>query len=328
VRTHRCWAQVVDPLNVWRAWREFAQGKQRRQDVAAFALHAETEVARLARELAAGGWRPRPYQLLRITDPKRRLVAAAPVRDRVVHHAVHRVVAPLLNRRFIHHSYACLEGRGVQRALLAAQGSMRRHRWRMHLDIRRYFYSIDRQRLRGLLVRSLPEPPLRALLDRILASGDDLYQRRDVVRWLGWEAPLPSGRGLPIGNLTSQWWGNLYLDGLDHHVCRLLRPGAYQRYMDDIVLFGAPAARLVEQRERIASWLAEHRGLTLKDPSAEPISTRRPFVYLGHRVTRTDIQLGRKARQRLRGRLAEHADDPARVAAAVRSYAALWTWGA
>ena len=151
------------------------------------------------------------------------------------------------------------------------------------------------------------------------------HLKRDAP-WLGWDAPRPPERGLPIGNLTSQWWGNLYLDGLDHFVTRTLRPGAYQRYMDDIVVLGDEGP-LLEARERIAAWLAEHRGLWLKDPGALPRSTFRPLLYLGHRVTREDIALGPKARQRLAARIRRHVRHPERAAAAVRAYGALWMWG-
>lgn len=164
MKTLRCWDRVIDPVNLWRAWREFASGKRRRPDVAAFDLDAAVHVVRIALQLASGRYRPGPYRLLRIADPKRRLVAAAPVRDRVVHHAVHRVVAPWWNRSFSEHSFACLAGRGSHRAVLRFRGEL--HRWRhvILLDMCAYFYSIDRAVLAGLLARRLPEPTLRDLL--------------------------------------------------------------------------------------------------------------------------------------------------------------------
>jgi hypothetical protein len=273
VRTWHGWDEIVAPLNVWRAWREFERGKRRRPDVAAFSLEAERHVLRLARELAAGTYRPGGYQLRRITDPKRRLVAAASVRDRVVHHALHRVLAPQVNRSFIEHSYACLPGRGSHHAVLAFLGRMREFRYVLQLDVRRYFYSIDRGVLASLLLPRCRESPLRALLRLLLDSGGTLYREPWVAEWLGWEAPAEPGKGLPIGNLTSQWWGNLYLDGVDHFCCRVLRVPAYQRYMDDITLFSDDRRELTAARERVVLWLRVERRLELKDPLARPVRT-------------------------------------------------------
>lgn len=320
MKSHRVWAELSSLDNVWAGWREFSKGKRRRPAVAWFYADAERQVLRLHRELATGAWAPRRLRILRINDPKRRIVAAAHVRDRVVHHAIHRVLAPRLNRRLIHHTYACLPGRGSHRAVLAFQRAMRKHRFVLQLDIRRYFYSIDRERLRAWLWHRLPEEELRGLLGRVLAHGSGLYRRPAVAGWLGWDGPNPRGRGLPIGNLTSQWWGNLVLDELDHRVCRHLRLGHYQRYMDDFTLFGQDRSALVGAREDLSRWLAVQRGLKLKDPAAMPQSTHRPAVYLGHRITRESIRLGPKARGRLPGNLGGAADDPERA----RAVAAAW----
>lgn len=324
--TLRAFDAIVDPLNLWGAWCDFARDKRRRPDVATFALDADLAVHHLALALSRGLYRPGPYRLIPIRDPKRRVVAAASVRDRVVHHALHRVLAPRFNRAFIDQSYACLPGRGSHRALLRFLGQVRRYRYALQLDIRRYFYSIDRTVLRGLLHRHLPEAPLRDLLDRILESGADLYRRPSLARWLGWDAPMPSGRGLPIGNLTSQWWGNLYLDGLDHFACRVVRVASYQRYMDDFTVFGDDRDALVATRDRLAGWLARERGLELKHPDALPERTDGRLDYLGYRVTRAGVTLGPKARERLPARLGAASGDPDRLRACVTAYGAAWSF--
>jgi RNA-directed DNA polymerase len=324
VRSLRAWEALISPLNLWRAWEDFARGKRRRRAVAAFSLEADRHVFALARALREGSWRPGPYRLLRIAEPKRRLVSAAPVLDRVVHHAVYRVLAPPLNRGFLPQSYACLEGRGAHRALLRYQGELRRWRYVVTLDIERYFYSIERERLRGLLERRLREAPLRALIGCILDSGEGLYQRPDVVQWLGWAGPGAPGRGLPIGNLTSQWWGNLYLDGLDHFVKRDLRIPSYQRYMDDFTLFGDDAGRLRGARDEIAAWLWSERGLRLKDAQARPARTDRAQRYLGYRVTRGGFWPGPKMRSRIHGQLVAAASSPVSLRQSLASLGACW----
>ena len=323
----RCWDRLVAPLTLWQAWRAFERGKRRRLDVAAFALDADRHVHALARELRAGRYQPGDYRLILISDPKRRVIAAAPVRDRVVHHAIFRTVAPRFERAFIDHSYACLPRRGSHRALLRFLDGARRHRYAMQLDVRRYFYSIDHEVLRELLFRHLPETPVRELLDRVVASSAGLYQRPDVVQWLGWEAPGRIGAGLPIGNLTSQHWGNLYLDALDHLACRELRLSGYQRYMDDITFFGDDRSGLIAARDRIRDWLRAERRLELKEPEARPRRTSERLSYLGYEVTRSGLRLGAKARGRIPARLSAACSDPRRLADTLGSYAAAWRFG-
>jgi RNA-directed DNA polymerase len=325
--TLRIWDELASPLHLWRAWGDFSRGKRRRSDVATFSLDADRHVHRLARELQVGAYRPGPYDLLFIHDPKRRIVAAAPVRDRVVHHAIHRLVAPRFEAALIEHTYACLPGRGSHRAVLRYLACARRFRYVLPLDVRRYYYSIDRTLLRGLLFRRLPEPATRTLLDRILASGAGLYRRRDVADWLGWDGPAPDGVGLPIGNLTSQWWGNFYLGGLDHFACRTLRVPSYQRYMDDFTVFGDDRGELLRIRDRLAEWLRVERRIVLKDPGARPLRTDGRLHYLGYTVSRAGVALGPKARERMRGNLAGAAADSERLRATVASYAAAWLFG-
>jgi len=323
MKSYRVWAMLSSDLNVWQAWRECERRKRRRADVAEFARDADRHVLRIAERLRAGTWRHGPYRLIRVIDPKRRLVAAASVADRVAHHAVHRVLAPRYNRRFIEHSYACQPGRGTHRALLAWIGRAQRWPWVLHLDMARYFYEIEHVRLRELMARAFPEPRVGALLDEIVSSGRGLYQHPDVVRWLGWPGPQPVGRGLPIGNLTSQWWGNVYLDGLDHFAQRTLRVPGYQRYMDDVSLFGQSRAQLLDYRHVVTDWLRQERGLRLKDPEAQPTSTHAPRTILGYRVSREGLAIGDKTRTRFRQRmLAGRVDD-----AGMQSTIAAWMFG-
>ena len=326
MKSLRGWDEVVSVENLWRAWCEFRSGRSRRPRVAGFALDADRHVHRMARLLAEESWRPGGYRLIRITDPKRRLVAAAPVADRVVHHALHRVVEPRMARSYIEQSYACLPGRGSHRAVLRFRGELRRWRFVMQLDVRRYFYSIDRARLRSLLEPRLREAPLRRLVNRILDSGSGLYREPRLTRWLGWDGPGRPGRGLPIGNLTSQWWGNLYLDGLDHHAKRALRVPSYQRYMDEFTLFGDDRAAMVDLREALAGWLQQERGLELKDPDAPARRCDRgEHRYLGYVVSRRGFQPGPKARSRLPERLsdaAERGEGP--LHDSVEAAAAMW----
>jgi len=297
---------VVSAANLWQGWREFRRGKRNRPSVRAFEPRADRHVQRLHRELASGIYRPGEYRLRAILEPKRRLVAAAPVPDRVVHHAIHRVLAPRLDRRLIDTTFACREGFGTHRAILAFVDALHRHRFVLLLDVRHYFLSIDRALLLGVMASRLKDTPLLDLLRTVAESGAGLYRRRGVPDLLSLEPSFPpDGCGLPIGNLTSQWWGNHYLDGFDHFVKRQLKVPHYQRYMDDLALFADSAPSLEKARDAAREWLWKERHLNLKNPAARPRSTQRIFTYLGYRVSRAGawptLAIFRRMQRRLTG---------------------------
>jgi RNA-directed DNA polymerase len=297
---------VVSSANLWQAWRQFRRGKRQRPSVRHFELDADRHVLGLRRELLAGSYRPGEYRLVPIREPKHRLIAAAPVRDRVIHHGVHRVLAPLLDPGLVGSTYACLEGRGGHRAVLAFVAALRRHRYVVMLDVRHYFLSIDRAILMDLMARRIKDRRLLGLLRTIADSGDGLYRSCGVPEFLGLEPGFPPwGCGLPIGNLTSQWWGNHYLSGLDHFATRELRLPRYQRYMDDLALFSDSRAALEEARGEIGAWLGRERRLRLKHPQARVRSTRGRFTYLGYRVARAGVEPTREALRRMQRRVSE-----------------------
>ncbi len=248
-----------------------------------------------------------------------------PVRDRVVHHAIHRVLAPWLDRSLVDHTYACLPGRGAHRAVLAFVGALRRYRYVVQLDIRRYFLSIHRPTLLALLARKVRDHRLLALFERILAGGTDLYRDPVIARTLGLELGFPpEGCGLPIGNLTSQWWANHYLSGLDHFVRRALHLPHTQRYMDDITLFSNHRGELAAARDACVGWLRAERQLALKDPQAQVRRTSGTFRYLGRRIRRGNIRLEGLRLARAEERLMRLARSDAE--AYERSWAAYQGW--
>lgn len=298
---------IAAPEPLLGAWRRYRSGKRRRPAVARFEFDAERRLLRLSESLLDQGYHPGTYRLLEIHDPKPRLIAVARVDDRVLHRSIYDVLAPRFNRSFISDSYACLAERGSHRAVLRFLELMRRHRYLLHLDIERYFPSVDHEILLShLLASRLRDRRLVALFETILASGDALYRRPRVVAFYG----TPEGgrpHGLPIGNLTSQWWGNLYLDGLDHHAKRELKVRGYLRYMDDIICFADDRATLRRWRSDIEAWLWENRRLRLNPRKGHIRSTELPQPYLGYRITRQGFDLGPKAIRRFRRQLVQRA---------------------
>ncbi|TWT46789.1 reverse transcriptase/maturase family protein [Botrimarina hoheduenensis] len=242
-RHKRLFDRVVSAGNLLGAARDALRGKRSRRPGAEFLLDLETELFALRDELASGAYRPSPYHYFTIHEPKERLIAAAPFRDRVVHHAVVRVIQPLFESRFIEDSYASRPGKGTHAAMRRASGFAQRFRYALKCDVRRYFPSIDHQLLLGLVERVIGDRRLLELIATIVDSHHDAVDQEWPRGGDLFDVRLRK-RGLPIGNLTSQFLANVYLNPLDHFVKHALRVKGYVRYLDDFLLFGDDRAEL------------------------------------------------------------------------------------
>jgi hypothetical protein len=269
--------------------------------VEAWWLRRETELAALRRELLSGDYLPGGYRFFEIFEPKRRLIAAAPFRDRVVHHAVCNLLAPVLERRFITRSFSCQVAKGTTAARETCRRLTNSHRYVLKCDVRKFFPNIDHQ----ILVQRLAEwvlcPGAGGLIRRIVASFRT-----------GLEATARP-RGLPIGNVTSQLWANFYLDGLDHWMTEKEQHGAYLRYTDDFLVFDDEKTRLWELHLGIIGQLAAVR-LKLAEPKSRLLATREGVPFCGFRFLpglRPRVLGATKRRFELRRRsLAQQRDYP------------------
>ena len=253
------WPQLVSFENLLAAYRKARLGKSRRPGVGEFSLQLEPELLQLQRDLQSEAYQPGTYRLFTIYDRKPRVIAAAPFRDRVVHHAVMQLIEPRLDRTFITDSYACRQGKGVHAAVDRYQAWCRTYRYVLKMDVRHYFPSIDHDLLKEKLRRRIKDARVLALLDRIIDGsphtdsacgyfpGDDLF------------TPLTRRVGIPIGNLTSQFFANLYLDDLDHFIKQALQIRPYLRYVDDMVVLDHDKLRLADIRAAVRDGLATDR---------------------------------------------------------------------
>ncbi|MCZ7674127.1 MAG: reverse transcriptase/maturase family protein [Chloroflexi bacterium] len=282
--------RVVSWENLLEAYRKAARGKRGKLAAASFEFGLADRLLDLQADLLAGSYQPGSYHHFVIHEPKRRLISAAPFRDRVVHHALCNIIEPLFEARFHPHSYANRVGKGTHRAVDQLQAYARQYRYVLRLDIRQHFPSLDHQILKDELFRVLPDEQIRWLIETILHSGEGvLRDEYDLVTFPG-DSPLDTSRprGLPIGNLTSQFWSNCYLNPLDWFVSRELGCAAYLRYVDDFALFSNNKKQLAQWRNRIIEFLAKLR-LTLHTRSAQalPVSDGIPWlgfvVYPSHR---------------------------------------------
>lgn len=280
------------------AWRA-ARGRRDRPEVARFLLDLEPQVLRLQAELAAGSYRPGDLATFVIRDPKVRTITVAPFRDRVVHQAVCAPLEPVFERLAIFDSHACRKGHGTSLAVERAQRHCRRHRYYLKLDIAGFFASIDHEILLDLLRARLREQELHSLLRSIVTQ------------------PIPGGppgRGLPIGHLTSQHLANFYLGAFDRWVVHDLRPGAYVRYMDDMVLFAAAKTELREMRAACEHRLADSLRLELKAAATRLAPAAEGLSFLGRRIFPGVIRIRRENLRRSLRRLRRRgcADDSVR----------------
>ena len=276
--------QICSFENLFLAFHDAARGKRGKPEVAAFEQDLEPNLFRLQEELLAQTYQPGPYTHFPIRDPKPRVISAAPFRDRVVHHALVQVIEPIFEARFIHDSYACRLGKGTHRALDRCQEFARQYPYVLQCDLVHFFPSIDHAILRGILAQPIADAQALWLVDRIIESGRDLPNRYPPAYFPGddlFAALRP--RGLPIGNLTSQFWANCYLNPLDQFVERELKCQGYERYVDDLLLFDDDKRTLWHWKAEIADFLV---GLRLwlhdRESTVYPVSNGIPF--LGFRI--------------------------------------------
>jgi len=277
--------KICNPLNLWRAYKDAARGKRYQSAAASYEYDLEKNLVELGEELTSEVYQPGGYHNFRILKPKRRLISAAPFRDRVAHHALMNVIEPLFERQFIFDSYANRKDKGTHAALDRCTYFLRRHEYVMHLDVRQFFPSIDHEILLLILSRTIGDKRVMKLAGKIISSGagvqageyemvyfpnDDLFAK---------ERP----RGLPIGNLTSQHWANVYLNELDQYAKRVMKCRAYIRYVDDVVLFSDDKAMLHEWRNEIVSFLQTLR-LTIHETKAQPRPVETGVSFLGFQV--------------------------------------------
>lgn len=289
--------------NLLLAARLASRGKRFRSNVATFALDLESELYQLQHELVSRTYRPGPYRAFLIRDKKPRFISAAPFRDRVVHHALCNIIEPIFDRSFLYDSYACRKGKGTHAAVDRASSYARRFRYVLKCDVEQYFPSIDHTILLDLIAERIWDEGALWLTRTILAGsnpqpnalryfpGDDLF------------APFERRRGIPIGNQTSQFFANVYLDKLDHYVKETLRVPGYVRYVDDVLVFDHDKHRLHEVRSIIEDFLMQLR-VRLHPRKCFVATVSSGFTFLGYRIfpthRRLDADNVRRFKRRLR----------------------------
>ena len=238
---------------------------------------------RLQRELRDVTYRQGGYRTFLIREPKPRYISAAPFRDRVVHHALTQVQEPIFERRFADQSHACRTGFGTHTALEAAARGSQAYPFVLQCDIRKYFPSIDHKILKSQLARVIKCAGTLNLASQII-DGSNQQETLDVY-FPGDDlfTPHERRRGIPLGNRTSQFFANVYLNELDQFILREIRPRSYCRYVDDFLLFHEDKAFLAEALRHVEERLAALR-LILHPGKSRVYRTADGVTFLGWRI--------------------------------------------
>ncbi len=283
-RTGNLLDEIAEPANLRLAFWKAARGKNSSADVVEYRSRLEENLAALREGILTGSVEVGRYHFFKIYDPKERDICAAAFSERVLHHALINVCEPVFEKRLIFDTYACRSGKGRIKALARAQHYARKHAWYLKLDVRRYFDSIDQVAMISLLERILKDEVVLALFKRIIGSH-----------------AVAVGKGLPIGNLTSQHFANLYMGELDHYVKEVLRAPGYVRYMDDFVLWADDKASLRQWFLEVTAFLGEKLKLKIKPPQINRTGQGMPF--LGCQLHAWHLRLDARGRKRFARKL-------------------------
>lgn len=277
--------RIAEPENLRLAFWKAARHKRQRVDCQTFAARLDTELLDMREGLLSGTIPVGNHRFFTIHDPKERRICAACFRERVLHHAIVNVCEPVLERGQIFDSYACRKGKGRTAAIRRAAGWARRNPWFLKMDVRRYYDSVVHATLLDMLDRLFKDRALMELFRRILA----VYETEP-------------GRGLPIGHLTSQHFGNLYLTGFDRWIKETKRFPCYIRYMDDLAIWDGGKDELNALRLEVEAFWMERLGLSL-NPRWQINRCAHGCEYLGYVLFPDRVRLNRRSRLRFKRKM-------------------------
>ena len=288
-RLGNVWDAITDKDNLRLAFQKAAKGRRKYAVVRRVEKKLDKFIDRLHDMLVSGNYKTGRYKSKIVYEPKRRTIHSLPFfPDRIVHHAILNVLSSYWDSLFIHDSYACRKGKGQHSGSLRCMRAVRRNKFVLKCDISKFYHSIPHDRLKAVVRKKLKDKRVLALLDEIIDSSSTC----DV---------LPEGRGIPIGNLVSQWLGNLYLNELDTLIKHKYHVKDYIRYCDDFILFSNDKAELQRLAWVVKTFCNDVLDLRLSKCELFPIS--HGVDYLGYRHFRGYILLRKSTAKRVKRRI-------------------------
>jgi len=305
------WADICVIKNLYRAWRDFSKGKKKREDVLVFESHLEDELWRLHTDLVSEEYRHGGYEKFFVHDPKRRMIHKATVRDRVVHRLLYNALLTVFHPRWLDCSFSCRPGFGQHRSLERVRRGLReatqdwsRECIALKCDIRKFFDSVDHGILERLLFLHLKDAPLRLMLSRVIDSFE-----------------TSSGIGLPIGNLTSQLFANVYMHELDWHAKHELKLRWYYRYADDMLVLCHSLDEVKRVCEKLEIFLSQTLRLFLHPKKVVIRKSTWGVDWLGHVILPGHEALRPATRRRMMRRVRDALGQYGSAETAIKSIA-------
>jgi retron-type reverse transcriptase len=296
------WQRIIAFDNILLATKKAQRSKRFRPNVLEFNYSLEIEIITLQKELETKNYQPSPYKVFQIIDPKPREISAATYRDRIVHHALCNIITPIFEQSFIPNSYANRQGFGTHKALKQFIKFAYSSQYILQCDIKKYFASIDHQILKDIIRQKIKCPDTLWLVDLIIDHSNpqqpvfDYFPNDDLL------TPLSHRKGLPLGNLTSQFFANIYLSQFDHFAQDNLKAKKYLRYVDDFAIFSNDLVYLKFVKQEIHNYLANLR-LVLHPNKTQIFPVKYGANFVGFRVLPDRISVISRNVRRIRKRI-------------------------
>jgi len=278
-RAGNLFEDICDPDNLRLAWIKAKKGKEAKPGVFMYGKNLQRNLNDLRDQLMIGRPEIGNYHFFTIYEPKERLICAASFPERVLHHAIMNVCHPVFEKYQIYHSYATRIGKGQYAALNYAKSNQKKYSWFCKLDIRKYFDSIPHALLKQQLSLRFKDQRVLDLFEKIIDSYES-----------------STGYGLPIGNLTSQYFANYYLGLADHYLLEEVKIPAYVRYMDDMVLWHHSKSALLKIQYKFTDYIEKEQQLFCKPPCIN--SNDKGLPFLGYVIFPKMVRLNRQSKQR------------------------------
>lgn len=313
VKINNVFKYITSSANLYlAAHKTLLKGLRFKPNGAAWKWQMEYHLVKLQHELKSGTYVHSKYQSFTIYDPKERNILAAQIKDRVVHHALNNIIEPIVDRKFIYHSYACRTGKGQHQAMREAKAMLQANTYFMHLDVKKFFYNIHRSTLLGIISKTVHDEATLGLVEEIINSSTrhafytpprpvDLFNQptSDEYNYSGYPNAT---RGIPIGNLCSQVFANWYMNELDQFVKHQLKIKYYIRYMDDFVFFGNNKSEMQKNEQYIQDFTENQLQLKLHSSGGAKRYTH-GLTFLGFRIFTTHTTIKSASVNRFRKKL-------------------------